>query len=293
MIIKFFLLLLLSSLLSASLACEIHLPSHLILFSVNTDVSQSFQSSGCSDELVKEVSTILNSVEGKITSFQFEEILKTKNLVAHIEPKLINVQYLKQLVRDQLLLPPGVQLRSAEAIHAQNFLSLSPGDVVNIECTGCLFGAQQPINVNIIGFDGSHKSLPVKADFKKMVRAYRLRASHAAFSTLDASSLQEEYIESIPFTDLITDLEKLKFYKLNKPIRAGEVLRLSDLNAINLVRAGFNTEVIIENELVKIKTHGISRSNGSLGDFVEVFHPQKNKKYQGRVIDINKVSVEL
>jgi len=76
-------------------------------------------------------------------------------------------------------------------------------------------------------------------------------------------------------------------------MKAGDLLRQSDLNALSLVRAGVKTEVIIENELVKLKTSGISRSNGSLGEFVEVFHPQKNKKYLGKVIDINKVLVEL
>ena len=85
----------------------------------------------------------------------------------------------------------------------------------------------------------------------------------------------------------------LKFYKLNKPLRPGELLRQSDLNPINLVKAGSKTEVIIENELIKLKTYGISRNNGGVGEFVEVFHPQKNKKYQGKVIDLNKVLVEL
>jgi flagella basal body P-ring formation protein FlgA len=97
----------------------------------------------------------------------------------------------------------------------------------------------------------------------------------------------------VPYTDLVTDAETLRFFKSNKPLRAGELLRASDLNAQNLVRAGMRTEVILENEMVRIKTSGISRSSGGFGETVEVFHQQKNKKYQGKVIDNNKVLVEL
>jgi flagella basal body P-ring formation protein FlgA len=94
-------------------------------------------------------------------------------------------------------------------------------------------------------------------------------------------------------TDLITDLETLKFFKTNKPLRTGDIIKRSDLNAINLVKAGLKTDVVLENQMIRIKTQGISRGNGAIGDIVEVFHPQKNKKYQGKVIDINKVLVEL
>src|SRR5690606_23128854 len=117
--------------------------------------------------------------------------------------------------------------------------------------------------------------------------------AQSAFRALKASSLKEDYIEAIPHTDLFQNMGKIHFYQLNKPIKAGEVLKKSDLNPINLVRAGMTTEVFIENSLMKIKTHGISRSNGSLGDLVEVYHPQKRKKYHGKVIDINKVLIEL
>jgi hypothetical protein len=274
-------------------ACEVHLPNHLVILGETTSFEASVQHTACSDQALQEINSILNSVEGKITANQFSEILKLKNLTVKIEPSLIEVQHLSHLVREQLLMPTGVQLRSSETVNAPSFLSLAPGDRVEVQCSGCLFTVQQPLNIKVIGFDGSEKMILVKADFKKMVRAYRVIGFHPAFSEITSSSLKEEFTEAIPQTDLITNLETLHFFKLNKPIRSGELLRLSDLNALNLVKAGLKTEVIIESDHVKLKTTGISRSNGTLGEFVEVFHPQKNKKYQGKVIDINKVLVEL
>lgn len=274
-------------------ACEVYLPAHLVILGETTNFEQSIKHTGCSSEALQEISTTMNSVEGKISAFQFSDILKSKNHIVAVQPALMQVQHLNHLVREQIMLPAGIQLRSSEAINAANFLVLAPGDRIEIQCVGCLYGSQQPLNINVIGFDGTNKAVTVKADFKKMVKAYRVLGFHPAFSPITATSLKEEFVESIPHTDLITNLETLHFFKLNKPVRSGELLRLSDLNALNLVKAGLKTEVIIENEHVKLKTQGISRSNGTLGEFVEVFHPQKNKKYQGKVIDINKVLVEL
>ncbi len=274
-------------------ACEVYLPGHIVLLGQTLSFKQSIKQTECSAEAMQEISNTLNSVEGKITSFQFSEILKSKNHQVLVQPALIQVQHLNHLVREQILMPAGIQMRSSEAINAQNYLVLSPGDRVQVKCLGCLFGTQQTLNVKVEGFDGTDKTLTVKADFKKMVKAFRVIGFHPAFSSITTTSLKEEFVESIPHTDLLTNLDTLRFYKLNKPIRSGELLRQSDLNALNLVRAGTKTEVIIENEHVRLQTVGISRSNGILGELVEVFHPQKNKKYLGKVVDLNKVSVEL
>ncbi|WP_408098233.1 flagella basal body P-ring formation protein FlgA [Peredibacter sp. HCB2-198] len=289
------LVLILASLLFSGIAlcCEMALPHHLMIISQNADLSSAIHHQNCSDSIVNEMTQILGSVEGKITAPQLVTMFRIKNQDVRIEPSMIQIQQFKQIVRDQLILPPGVQMKSSEAINAQNFISLAPGDRVEVQCIGCLYGTGQPLNVNVMGFDGNQRTLTVKADFKKMVKAYRLTSFMPAFADVPKDVLKEEYVESIPHTDLITDLGTLKFYKLNKPVKAGELLKMSDLNAINLVKAGLKTEVVIENDLVRIKTDGISRSNGTLGEIVEVFHPQKNKKYQGKVVDINKVLVEL
>lgn len=276
-----------------SQACEIHLPANLLVFGKNNDFTQAVTHTGCDEETIARVHTTLDSIEGKIPAFQFRELLKIKKQDIHIEPQLIQVQHLKHLVREQLVIPAGVQLQALAAINGPQYLALEAGDKVEVNCIGCLFGSKQPLNLNIVGFNGTQKLLTVMADFKKMVRAFRVKTFLPAFSEISLAQLEEEFVETIPHTDLLNNAEVLKFYKVNKPLKPGQLLRKSDLNALNLVKAGLRTDVIIENELLKLKTFGISRSNGTLGDFVEVFHPQKNKKYLGKVIDINKVLVEL
>lgn len=274
-------------------ACEVQLPHSLVVLGEGPDHS-AIKTRNCVDSLKREIQEILSEVEGRISAHQINEMLATKGYnITAMEPSTLVVRQLRSLIRDQLRLPPGVQVKTTRSADGASLIAIAPGDQIEVQCAQCLFGSQQPINVFVKGFDGSNKSHLASADFRKMVRAFRFTASTNSFTAIDASMLREEYVESIPHTELITDLEQLKFYRSNKPLRAGELLKLSDLNAVSLVKAGLKTEVVLENQMVRIKTHGISRNNGSIGELVEVFHPQKNKKYQGKVIDLNKVLVEL
>lgn len=292
MIIKFAILFLFLTV--QAFACEVILPYQMLVFSSEQSGKNVYQIKNCDSKVSDDLHQIVSGLEGRVASFQLKEMMNTRGHQIEIAPQSVIIQQFRTVIRDQLLLPPGVQVKETRSINMPGILALPAGDKIEVSCIGCLFGTQQSLNVAVLGFDGSRQSMLASADFKKMVKAFRLTAALPSFSSVnDMNILKEEYIETIPHTDLITDVDSLKFYKTNKPLKAGEILKKSDLNAVNLVRAGLKTDVVLENQMVRIKTSGISRGNGTIGELVEVYHPQKNKKYQGRVIDINKVLVEL
>lgn len=279
---------------SMAFACEITLPHQLVVLGSQGHSGSAIKSSMCPENIIQDLHSIISEVDGRISAAQLNQMMESKgHPELAIAPYMIQVQQLKNIIREQLLMPSGIQIKSTSPVNMPSLLALSPGDKLEVRCTQCLYGSQQVVNILVREFDGASKEFLASADFKRMVRAYRLMAPIHSFSALSANELKEEYTEAVPHTDLVTDTELLKFYKTNKPLKTGELLRFSDLNAVNLVRAGLKTDVILENTMVRIKTQGISRSNGAIGDVVEVFHQQKNKKYQGKVIDNNKVLVEL
>lgn len=288
-IILFFILLI-----QTAMACEVRLPNQLVIFNDELGGLDIYQAQNCETKVLEDLHRTITGLEGRIAAFQLKEMMTSRGHQVEINPQSIVIQQFKTIIRDQLPLPTGMQVKATHLTNQTGFLALSTGDNLELSCGSCLFGSLQPLNVIVHGFDGSKRTLYATADFKKMVKAYRLVSPLASFSSLDDTNLlKEEYTESIPHTDLITDRESLKFYKTNKPLLAGALLKRSDLNAINLVRAGLKTDVVLENQMIRIKTQGISRGNGTIGELVEVYHPQKNKKYQGKVVDINKVLVEL
>lgn len=277
-----------------ALACEVNLPHHVI-FLGEQNPQQTYIQSNCSPESTSEIHEAMMGMDGSVGSYQLNEIMTQKGFPGiTFTPQLVKIQHLKNIIREQLLLPAGVHVKSTRSVNTNNVLALAAGDQLEINCNTCLYGTYQPINLTVKGFDGTRRSFMASADFKKMVKAFRVTQPLPSFSDIqDKNLVKEEYVESIPHTDLITDFDSLRFYKTNKPLRTGELLKRSDLNAVNLVKAGLKTEVILENSAIRIKTDGISRNSGSFGEMVEVYHPQKNKKYLGKVIDVNKVLVEL
>lgn len=289
---KLFFILFFLVLLSNAFACEVSLPGQMLV-SGNIFETAEVKSNNCSQNTLNELNNILTNIDGRPSTAMLSKMVSDKGLgPIRITPQFIHIRQLKNLIHEQLQSPTGVQVKNVYL--SQNVISFAEGDRIEIRCLNCLFAERQPLEIIINGFDGTTKIHQAKADFKKMVRAYRVLTNLQSFSNIDTGNiLKEEHVESIPYTDLVTDLDALKYYKTNKPIKAGTLLRRSDLNAINIVKAGLRTDVIFENQMVRIKTSGISRSTGGIGDLVEIFHPQKNKKYQGKVIDINKVLVEL
>lgn len=288
-----FILTLILVLSSVAIACEISLPHRVIVLGSSGNCGSSVKFKDCADEIIQDFSSVLTGLEGRVSSKSLIRMMSTRGHEVSLQPASIQIEQLSSVLREELPLPQGVHVKRVSGINTPDLIALAPGDQVSVRCSSCLFGSQQIVNVILSGFDGTVKELTASADFRKMVRAFRLNSNLSSFSAITANDLQEEYTDSVPYTDLLTDTATLRFYKTNKFIKAGELLRLADLNAVNLVKAGLKTEVILENTLVKIKTQGISRSNGTIGDLVEVYHPQKNKKYQGKVIDSNKVLVEL
>ena len=288
-----FILTLILVLSSVALACEITLPHRLVVLGQSGNCGSSVKFKDCADEIVQDLSEVLTGLEGRVSSRSLIRMMSIRGHEVVLTPSSVQIEQLSSVLREELPMPQGVHVKRVSGINTPDLIALAPGDKLSARCSSCLYGSQQIISVFVEGFDGTVKEITASADFRKMVRAFRVNASVASFSTITENDLREEYTDSVPYTDLLTDPSSLRFYKTNKFIKAGELLRLADLNAVSLVRAGLKTEVILENSLVKIKTQGISRSNGAIGEIVEVFHPQKNKKYQGRVIDSNKVLVEL
>jgi hypothetical protein len=286
-------LILIISFLVNAIACEVHLPEQIVIIGLSAKITDSVAKNGCKEGDLEKVNETLQGIEGSVTNLQLQEILKQKGVTVSVHPSLIKIHDIKSLVREQILLPAGTQLEKITINGPEQFLPLTHQDKIQVECKDCSFGPGQEMTLIVQETSGNSKRITSFASFKRLIKAYRVISFHPAFAPIEVTSLKEEQVEAVPYTDLVEDLSSLKFFRTNKPLRSGDLLRTADLKAENLVRAGTKTEVIIENEMLRLKTSGLSRSNGSWGQFVEVFHPERNKKYLGKVIDINKVLVEL
>lgn len=243
----------------------------------------------CNENELEIVRTTLSNLEGNISSFQLDHLLNIPNFKLNHERLII--KNLNKITKQQLALKDNIHVNANK--DAPSFIDFNSSESISIFCNGCLYGQGQILTLTTRSLLGKISNKEVKVDFITYFNAYRLLSNTPAFSTISPDQLELIQTEKIPHTQLITDLSQLRFFQTNKPLKAGQILRMSDLSANQIIRAGVKSELILENHFIKIKTHGIPRSAGSIGEMIEVYHPEKNKKYYGKVIDINKVHVQL
>ncbi|GEM_PF-1501987 len=279
-----------------SFACHIELPERILIIENNNNDLSYQNSNDCTLVEKEKLHEILMSTEGKITALQMMRMIQAQADVAlTIAPHFIQIDHLNNFARTQLPLPQSIFVKEIHpAIGMKPLFALKNGDNISLSCEGCLYGLNQRLVMTHTPFIGDKAQHLLTISFGKLTKAYRLTQPLQGFAELKNSSLyQEDYIEVIPQTELVQDASTLKFFKTNKPLKAGDYIRKADLTPMNLVRAGDQTELIFENTQITIKTSGIARNNGGHGDSIEVFVPGKNKKYLGKIIDDHKVVVHL
>ncbi len=92
---------------------------------------------------------------------------------------------------------------------------------------------------------------------------------------------------------LFSDIEALKFFKVNKQIIVGQELNQNDLIPINLVHFNSPTQALLENDSIKMNITVFPTKNGRYGESIEVRGPYNNKKMRAKVVDLNKVIIQI
>ncbi len=243
----------------------------------------------CTEDQVETIRATLSNLEGNISSFQLKHLVNIPEF--NLNQERLIIKSLNKISKDQLALKDNIHVTAAKG--TPSLVEFNSNDSLSVFCNSCLYGANQDLLINIKSVLGMVNKNNIKVDFKTYFKAYRLLSNTAAFSTISQDNIEVIHTEKIPHTELVSNVDELRFFQTNKPLKAGEILKMSDLSPLRIIKAGVKSEVILENQFIKIKTHGIPRSAGSIGQMIEVYHPEKNKKYFGKVIDINKVHVQL
>ena len=79
--------------------------------------------------------------------------------------------------------------------------------------------------------------------------------------------------------------------RTTKPFRRGEILLSDQIQKVPLVNKGHEVGVIVKSNRLEIRITGIARSDGWLGDWIQLQNPSSRKFFRGRVIGKDLVEV--
>ena len=92
--------------------------------------------------------------------------------------------------------------------------------------------------------------------------------------------------------NVLTTLDNINFYKTNKTIVQNAVVSNMDLQAVNLINFGTPVNVTLKNDNIALQRTAMPLRSARFGETIELKGPN-NKNIAGKVVDFNKVVIEL
>jgi flagella basal body P-ring formation protein FlgA len=261
------------------------------IIKINKILDQSIiKGSDCSDEINEEFISLVSNANGKLnhsflTLYFKNQFKKTINL----SPKAIDVIHINDFVGQNLSIPDNYIVSNTTSMFGKASLNLSKSKLIKVKCSQCSKPGERNIKLVI---DKKVHWLTSHILVKR--RAFVLNTEIRTLNT----RLTPEFFKEIIVTDkgnhfLFSDIENISFYRFNRNLNVGDVLKKNALVPRVLVRAGQKVKLLINNERVKLKTSAIARKNGRIGDYIDVINPKSNKKTLAKVVDFNTAVVDI
>ncbi len=180
----------------------------------------------------------------------------------------------------QLSAKPGLT-RWIELKNLPEMLWLTPGDW---KLTASPLGEMPEVGnalFQVILENGpERKTLNISGKIHGRARLYRVSRALPKAALLEEGDLipvEQELVYGNEYYGQITG------WRCTRPLRAGTVLRLSDIQPVPLIAKGQTVKTLIRVDAVEIVIEGIANADGWLGDQIAVVNPSSKKMFQASV----------
>ena len=251
--------------------------------------------STCDFSVVNEFVRFIIDTRGNTSGKQISRVFSSLvNKPITIKPDRISVFKLEDYLTERLSFSKDWFIREIKIPNNLSAITLDEKDSLTIDCPSCNYPGNKSIRVivnNSIANINKYHMLTAKLQVKTKALVPR------GVIKLDNQPLSLKMFKEVEvFTEdpstLFTNGKTLGFYKVNKSINARAIL-INDLVPVSLVRAGIPTSVILESGTISLKSTATPMRSGKLGDTIQLRSQRSNKIIVGKVIDYNKVSIEL
>ncbi len=266
-------------------ACE--LVSYAYIIKIDNILNdQIIKSSSCSEQTQEKFIQFINTASGVINNKIIKNYLNEKNL--NISPQMIKVEPMEDYLASIYEKDPLI-FRNIRYLLGSASLNLNKNQKPQIECRDC-----EKLGRKNIKFLINSKEVWLSAEVGKTFKVLQAtRAISPMESILNQSDF--EFSNKVLFKSSydFTNYEQIKFYRLNKNLKKGEILKVHHLSPKQLIQYGQKVQVSLNSSHIKLKTTAKAKKSGKFGDFIELQNQKSNKVFLGKIIDYNKVEVEL
>ncbi|CBW28096.1 hypothetical protein BMS_3353 [Halobacteriovorax marinus SJ] len=277
--------------------CQIDIhPKNYLLSNSTTLLSKSLiKKSTCSKATETEFIRFLIDTKGNTSGKQISRVFSSLvNEKVTIKPDRISVYKLEDYLTERLSFSKSWFIREIKTPSKLSAITLDSSENLSIDCPNCNYPGNKSIRVIVSNsMSGANKYHMLNAKLQIKTRALVPKGIIKIDNQpLSKQMFREEEVYTDNPSSLFTNINTLNFYKVNKSIDDRAVL-INDLVPVSLVKAGIPTKVILDNGIISLKSVATPLRSARFGETVQLRSSKGNKIIVGKVIDYNKVSVEL
>ncbi len=295
---KFFSLFIFSSLFHNALyACEVELfdKVYKVQKEQRLQAKDLIRSSNCQHDVLAKIAQILSNADGTIGSdFIEQELQKDLNTKIEITSKKISIFDLNDVIKTKLILDPSLEFTDYKFLSSQPTINLSQSENLSVSCENCRSLGEKNIKVDVISpLNGQNKSVWFTAKLNSRIMAVKAR-KNISFQQTNLSAddfVIEETLTTHP-ENILTSLDNIHFYRANRLILQNSIVSTMDILPINLVNYGTPVKAVLNSDSIALERVLLPARSARFNEMIELNGPN-NKKIIGKVIDFNKVVIDL
>ena len=252
--------------------------------------------SSCPAEVSAKISAIVANSQGTVGSdFLTKEMQKDfPDFTVNFINKKLSLLDLNNSLKDQLV--PGTNLLFTQSRSLNNLSSLGlvEGETLQAICDACTSFGEKNVKVNIINVtDNTTRTVWFASKIMAKVKVVKAKRSISfQQKALNPEDFYMDEVLTIYPDNALTTLENIKYFKTNRTILQGATVSNMDLQPVNLINFGTPVNVQLKNNNISLTKTAMPVRSARLGEIIELKGPN-NKKIAGKVIDYNKVVIEL
>ena len=280
-------------------SCKFELFSKIYKVEPNLQLNSNdiIKESSCEINVSLKLSQIISNSSGTTgTDFLKKELEKEfLNYEIEIIPKKLSLFELNIAFRDQLMVNGNFFFDNTKSLNAIRSIGLTEGEQLKIYCESCNSLGEKNVKIDITNIlKNSTRTLWFSTQAMAKVKVFKAKRT----LSFQQKNLQPEdfYSEEIFTTNpdnAVTSISDINFYKPNRTILQGTTVSNLDLQPVNLINFGTPVTVILKTQNIYLQRKAMPLRSAQLGETVELKNPNSNKIMAGKVIDYNKVVIEL
>ena len=271
--------------LGAYAKCLIQLPKNVVKFDKRLDTSVILNST-CNKSLKGRVTLALSAVEGTVQTSIFLAQLGLEQEV-EIIPDSFNFVSISNLIKKRLNLDHHV-IKEAYRIGGDSFAKVEPSSV-QVKCQGCQKLGDRSVQVSY-----NNQTQWFNVRIAKRQWAYSPIETLGPFNKkLGALNFSKTQYLNEGKDQVFSDMRRIQFYKLNKIVSPGQIVKSTDLIPKVLIQPSDIVKVSAKGSKISVEMQALSKSSGRYGDVITLYNIKTNRPVQAVVTDHKKAEIKL